>query len=284
MPKKNVVKLLCMGALIAGLLFGCGRSQPAEIAEDEEVTAEIAENEEVTEASVDDLATEAEIREKDGTFDKIKDKKTKAEAYEVYTEETSEEEDFRQTDCEELLGIWALTFDYSTVIESELTSDFDGFHEDFDLTICLIFNNDGTFEMYIDEDALAPELRNYLESLAQFDVDSAYEEYEAHGMSRVDIDEGFQEMYGMTPYEYALDYYLKSVTAEEIASEFYISGVYQVKGNQLHMDENAVSSLIYDIFTIEGDTLTLTPPEGAEVEYTGIEGFDYPYVFTRVVE
>lgn len=185
---------------------------------------------------------------------------------------------------DQLIGTWALTFDYSAVIESELTSDFAGFHEDFDLTVCLTFNNDGTFAMYIDEDALVPELQNYLEGMAQFDTDTAYEEYEAQGYTRAEVDESFQEQYGMSPYDYALDYYTSMITVEQITSSFYTSGVYEARGDEVHMDEREVQDNVFDVFTVEGNTLTLNPPPGAEDESSGIEGFDYPYVFTRVAE
>ena len=185
---------------------------------------------------------------------------------------------------DQLIGTWKLTFDYSAVLEADMSSDFNGFHENFDLTICLTFNDDGTFAMYVDEDALAPVLQNYLESLAQYDTDSAYEEYAAQGYTKEEVDENFQDQFGMTPYDYARDYYMNLTTVEEIASDFYTSGVYEAKGDEVHMDEYKVQDNVFDIFTVEGDTLTLNPPPGAEDESTGIEGFDYPYVFTRAAQ
>lgn len=184
---------------------------------------------------------------------------------------------------DQLIGTWELTFDYSAVIESELPSDYDGFHEDFDLTVRLTFNDDGTFEMYADEDALASELQNYLEGLAQFATEVTYEEFDAQGISKAEADEMVQEQYGMSIYEYMLDQF-SSITVEDIASEIYTGGVYEARGDEVHMDEYKVQDNVFDVFTVEGNTLTLNPPAGAEYESTGIEGFDYPYVFTRVAE
>ncbi|MCH5281234.1 MAG: hypothetical protein J1E61_07150 [Lachnospiraceae bacterium] len=183
---------------------------------------------------------------------------------------------------DQLIGKWELTFDYSAVIEDELGSDYDGFHEEFDLTVCLDFNADGTFAMYVDEESLAPTLQNYLESLAQYATDLTYEEFE--GYSKAEVDEMAEEQFGMSIYDYMLEQFVTAVTAEDIAGEMYTSGVYEAKGDEVHMDEYEVQDNIYDVFKVEGNTLTLNPPEGAEVEYTGIEGFDYPYVFTRVAE
>lgn len=184
---------------------------------------------------------------------------------------------------DQLIGTWELTFDYSAVIESELPSDYDGFHEDFDLTVRLTFNDDATFEMYADEDALASELQNYLEGLAQFATEVTYEEFDAQGISKAEADEMVQEQYGMSIYEYMLDQF-SSITVEDIASEIYTGGVYEARGDEVHMDEYKVQDNVFDVFTVEGNTLTLNPPAGAEYESTGIEGFDYPYVFTRVAE
>lgn len=185
---------------------------------------------------------------------------------------------------DQLIGTWSLTFDYSKALENELGSEFAGFHEDFDLTVCITFNDDGTFAMYVDEEALAPALQNYLESLADFTAEETYAEFEATGMSRAEVDETAQQQFGMSIYDYMLDQLTSTITVEDVAGEIYTSGVFEAKGDELHMDEYAVQDNIYDIFTVQGDTLTLNPPEGAEVESTGIEGFDYPYVFTRVAE
>lgn len=47
------------------------------------------------------------------------------------------------------------------------------------------------------------------------------------------------------------------------------------------MDETAISSYQYDLFTIEGDVLTIDMDEGA-LFVEMVEGFTYPFVFNRV--
>ncbi len=47
------------------------------------------------------------------------------------------------------------------------------------------------------------------------------------------------------------------------------------------MDEVEVSSNVYDLFTVEGDKLTIDAAGDVDSEEI-IEGFDYPYVFNKV--
>ena len=274
MGKKRMIDLLCIGTLCGVLIWGCGKTQPEETQGASKATAD-------TEIiPVEDLVIDVEAS-KEKLFAKMKEK------MEIKVSEEAEAEVDSVEVNEELLGTWSVTFDYAIAIEEELTSDYDEFHEDFNMTVYLTFHDDGTFEMYIDEKELEPVLQNYLKSLAQFATDMTYEDFR-EGLGEYYSEEEFEEIiesqFGMSLYDYMLEQFTDIVTAEELAAEIYTSGLYIVNGNQLHMDENMVSSTTYDIFTIEGDTLTLTPPEGAEVEPTGIEGFDYPYVFTRVVE
>lgn len=183
---------------------------------------------------------------------------------------------------DQLIGTWGLTFDYSAVIEEEFSgSDFDGFHEEFDLTVLLTFNDDGTYAMYIDEEALAPVLEKYLDSMASYATDVTYEQ---SGLSKEEADEAWRQAYGMDVATYWAEMFGDLVTVEEISGEMHTEGVYEAKGNEVHMDEYKVQDNAYDIFKVEGDTLTITLPEGAEVEPAGIEGFDYPYIFTRVAQ
>lgn len=277
MEKKKIINLLCIGTLCGALVWGCGRTQPEGIEEASNVGVEKILIEDV-ESLTEGLAFDIEAP-KEEIFTKIKDK------IEARAEEEAEAGSV--TVNEELLGTWSVTFDYAAVIERELSSEFADFHEDFDLTIYLTFRDDGTFEMYADEEELGPALQNYLESLARFATDYTYEEFR-EGLGEYYSEEEFEEIiysqFGMSLYDSMMEQFTDIITAEDLAEEMYTNGVYKVSGNQLYMDEDVISPFTYDIFTIEGDTLTLTPPEDAEVEPTGIEGFDYPYVFTRVTE
>ena len=181
----------------------------------------------------------------------------------------------------ELYGTWESTFDLSSAIESELGSDFDGFHEEFGITLMMDFNEDGTFKMYVDEAALTDSFNTYIESLAVFGAEVIYEEFISSGYSRKEINSVFKQEYGMGIEEYMLSELQGSVDVEDLVADIETTGVYEVKGNRLYMDEIAVSSYVYDLFTIEGDVLTIEA--SGDVESMEIfEDFNYPYVFNRV--
>lgn len=183
--------------------------------------------------------------------------------------------------AKQLYGTWAATFDLSGMIEDELGSDFDGFHEDFDITLMLDFNEDGTFRMYADEEALRDTFNTYIESLASFGTNVMYEQLEGNGYTRDEIDSMVEEQYGMGVEEYMLSQLQSSVDIDDLIGDMETTGVYKAKGNKLYMDEVAVSSNMYDLFTVEGDTLTIDAAGEVDSEEI-IEGFDYPYVFDRV--
>ncbi len=181
----------------------------------------------------------------------------------------------------ELYGTWETSFDFSDMIEEELGSDFDGFHEEFGITLLIDFNEDGTFKMYVDEDALTDAFNSYIERLAAFGTELIYKEFTDGGYSRKEINSVFRQEYGMGIEEYMLSELQDSVDIKELVESAETTGVYEVKGNKLYMDEFAVSSYEYDLFTIEGDVLTIDASE--EVDPMGIfEDFYYPYVFNRI--
>lgn len=276
MFKKSSVKILFVGALLTALLFGCGKVQSEEFVETE---TEV--DREETDPAVDQKETSKvwNFETAAAKSDRIQGSENDAKA-----DDEKEIDTAIETDIAELLGSWEVTFDYATVIEEELGSDFYDFHEKFELTIYLDFHDDGTFEMYVDAKEVEPTLQNYFKSLAKYTADYMYEMFEGTGLSQQEVDDLVEEEFGMNIYDYMLGEFMGVIDAEELAEELFTSGVYEVRGNHLHMDEYEIQDDTYDIFRIEGDTLTLTLPEGAENELTGIEGFDYPYVFTRVAE
>ena len=119
----------------------------------------------------------------------------------------------------QLYGTWSTTFDLSGMIESELGSDFEGFHEEFDITLMMDFNEDGTFKMYADEAALTDTFNTYITSLASFGTDVMYQEFEDSGYSRDEIDSMFSEQYGMGIEEYMLSELQSSVNINDLVGD-----------------------------------------------------------------
>ena len=108
-----------------------------------------------------------------------------------------------------------------------------------------------------------------------------YQEFEDSGYSRDEIDSMFSEQYGMGIEEYMLSELQSSVNINDLVGDIETTGVYEAKGNKLYMDEVEVSSNVYDLFTVEGDKLTIDAAGDVDSEEI-IEGFDYPYVFNKV--
>lgn len=181
----------------------------------------------------------------------------------------------------ELYGTWATTFDLSNEIESGLESDFAGFHEDFDMMLMMDFYEDGTFKMYVDEETFTDTFNTYIESLAAFGTEILYNQLTAQGHSRKEINSTFVSEYGMGIEEYMFKEFQKSVDINELLGSVETTGVFEVKGNKLYIDEFAITPYSYDLFTIEGDVLTIDAAEDADTSDL-MEGFKYPYVFNRV--
>ena len=68
---------------------------------------------------------------------------------------------------------------------------------------------------------------------------------------------------------------------EEATSEIETYGVYETEGDKLYMSEYYIDYSTYDLFTISGNTLTISLPDGGTFE-SDIPGVEYPFTLTRV--
>ena len=157
------------------------------------------------------------------------------------------------------------------------------FHAPLDVKLIVQFNEDGTFDMYADEAFTTDSLNGWLDAFIDYYVEKTYVEYEEMGMTREEVDQAMMDQYGMGMQEMMEDAMADSVSVDDVVADLQTSGVWEAKGDKLYMDEVEVQANAYDNFTVEGDTLTLTIPEGAEVDAADMmEGMEYPLVFTRV--
>lgn len=185
--------------------------------------------------------------------------------------------------AKKLYGSWEMTVDFSKEVESELGEP--DFHAPLDVKLIVQFNEDGTFDMYADEAFTTDSLNGWLDAFIDYYVEKTYVEYEEMGMTREEVDQAMMDQYGMGMQEMMEDAMADSVSVDDVVADLQTSGVWEAKGDKLYMDEVEVQANAYDNFTVEGDTLTLTIPEGAEVDAADMmEGMEYPLVFTRVAE
>ena len=146
----------------------------------------------------------------------------------------------------------------------------EGLQEEIKLEIVLDLGNDGTMGMsysMLNADT-------FMAAVETFIVDSLYEEMEAAGYDREEINEGMVDTYGMTVEEYAA-----AVVGETDLNAIYdaleINGVYYVADGQLYTGISWTMEMEPSDFTLEGDTLTLAE------DMNGLS--DEALVFVRVV-
>lgn len=70
-----------------------------------------------------------------------------------------------------------------------------------EMTLVLVFNEDGTFTLSVDKDALSASVQGYIDAMVPVTVDLVYQQLEDQGMSRADIDEAMKAQ-GITVEEY----------------------------------------------------------------------------------
>lgn len=70
-----------------------------------------------------------------------------------------------------------------------------------EMTFVLVFNEDGTFTLSVDKDALSASVQGYIDAMVPVTVDLVYQQLEDQGMSRADIDEAMKAQ-GITVEEY----------------------------------------------------------------------------------
>ena len=180
-----------------------------------------------------------------------------------------------------LYGTWSMDVDLSQELNRQMGDDFAGFDGKLVITMKFDFNEDGSFKMYVDSDALKESFATWLDSFATFSLDVMYAQFEDMGLSREEADELVQSQYNCTMEDYIRDTMESSVNVDAMAAEMKMEGIWEAKGDKLYMSEDdEIDVNRFDIFSVSGDTLTLNLPEGAEDE-SDIPGLQYPYTLHK---
>lgn len=181
----------------------------------------------------------------------------------------------------DLYGTWYMDVDLSEELNKQMGDDFAGFDGKLVIKLKFDFNEDGSFKMYADSDALKESFATWLDSFATFSLDVMYAQFEDMGLSREEADELVQTQYSCTMEEYIRDTMAASVDVDAMAAEMKTEGIWEAKGDKLYMSEgDKIDVNRFDIFSVSGDTLTLSLPEGAEDE-SDIPGLQYPYTLHK---
>ena len=180
-----------------------------------------------------------------------------------------------------LYGTWSMDVDLSHELNRQMGDEFAGFDGKLVITMKFDFNEDGSFKMYVDSDALKESFATWLDSFATFSLDVMYAQFEDIGLSREEADERVQSQYNCTMEEYIRNTMESSVNVDAMAAEMKMEGIWEAKGDKLYMSEDdEIDVNRFDIFSVSGDTLTLNLPEGAEDE-SDIPGLQYPYTLHK---
>lgn len=179
-----------------------------------------------------------------------------------------------------LIGTWALDCDLADAMADELGSDYADFNAPLKMTILFDFNEDGTYRMYIEESSFTDSFNSWVDAFIDYSEESVYVMFEEDfGMSREETDAAILEGYGMTMREYMYETMGSQLDAGDLVSEMESKGTYETKGNKLYLAEGSdkIDESYYDVFTVDGNKLTLELPDGVDKSQAEIvPGLSYP--------
>lgn len=184
---------------------------------------------------------------------------------------------------DEVLGTWETSFDLSEAMLDGTGDDYADFNAQFVVNMRMQFSEGGTYRMYLEEESTKANFEQWLDALVDYETEMVYAAYEEQGFSRAEVDEQAQQQYGSSLRDYIMEDRQDVFDIDGFIAEIDTSGVYQAKGNKLYLGEEEISPNTYDLYTLEGDTLTLdAATEEIAAEAALVPGFEYPYVFKKV--
>lgn len=147
------------------------------------------------------------------------------------------------------------------------------------ITFTLTFNKDDTYSMVVDADALDVAMQGMVDEMA----DGMIEYFEAV-LEESGLEMSVEELLaasGLTVDALAEELY-KEMDAEAMFTELNSEGNFKVADGKLYMSDGldyAVDEAVYELYTVEGDTLTINKGEGSE---DVADDYVYPMVFKKV--
>lgn len=187
------------------------------------------------------------------------------------------------SDADKLVGTWECELDLSEQLNDELASDPEVAEfveiKDFTMVIIMEFEDDGTYSMSVDEDALGETFESLkvdvAEGMAAYLENMALEEMGVE-MTADEI----MELAGMN-----MDDLINSVFTEEMLDEL-VSGMeqegnFEAKNGKLYTSAGLdydVDPEVYETYELDGDELTLLEYHGDDDDVMDI----YPMEFEKV--
>lgn len=150
--------------------------------------------------------------------------------------------------------------------------------ESLTVTFTLTFTEDDTYTMVVNEDSLDAAMQGMMTELADGLLRYFEDLLAAEGVDMT-VDE-LLAMSGMTTEDLAQQMY-DSMAAEDLFGDLNSEGNFMVKDGKLFMSDGldyAVDLAVYELYTVEGSTLTINKGSDSADEY---DEYLYPMVFTK---
>lgn len=153
-----------------------------------------------------------------------------------------------------------------------------------EMTLVLVFNEDGTFTLSVDKDALSASVQGYIDAMVPVTVDLVYQQLEGQGMSRADIDEAMKAQ-GITVEEYVKQLF-GALDVDQLTDgldQENLTGYFRAAKGKLYTSEkeNSFSQDDYAEYTLENGVMKWTGGSSALISDFGDVGVELPIEWVK---
>lgn len=170
--------------------------------------------------------------------------------------------------------------------DAEMGQYYDKLNIPLSVDVIYTFYSDNSYTCVADEEKFKADFDAVAEKYINYMIEGMYKYAEAHGMSRDEFDEYYEEENGVSV--------LEDITAEfeaEVPSAYYemldeltetVPQHLRIKDDRFYHTDDSGNDLGYQTFTLEGDTLTITGEY--DMQDKPVDEEEYPIVLTRMAE
>lgn len=182
-----------------------------------------------------------------------------------------------------IVGSWEKSYDMTDIISpEEIDEQYAEFDAEFIVELVLEFREDGTFEMYAEEDSIEEAYATFMDELTTYSAELIYQEYDAQGIERSVADEAMLIEYGYaTVTDYVRAQLQSQNSVEDLKDSMVTKGEYKVVEDRIYLADEGqdIDSANYELFEINGKKLTFVSDDRESTVL--FPGFEYPIEFTK---
>ena len=198
----------------------------------------------------------------------------------------------------DLVGTWKWTCDITeefqkgvnegagmdVPVEAKVEMKWDADREPDKAAKAMVFNEDGTFTLSVDKDALSASVQGYIDAMVPVTVDLVYQQLEGQGMSRADIDEAMKAQ-GITVEEYVKQLF-GALDVDQLTDgldQENLTGYFRAAKGKLYTSEkeNSFSQDDYAEYTLENGVMKWTGGSSALISDFGDVGVELPIEWVK---